>query len=524
MLIPRSIRGWLSVFRGGVAPGLIVLGTLLGFWFGLMPGFSGLHATLLFAMLLLNVPIGVLLLFAALGKSVSLAAAPLLVSLGEWVQNSLPALPATLGALPVIGLTDFSRYALCGALVAGPAAGLLLGGALALLVQRFRRTWLSLEGRSERLATWRRIWWVRILDWLLISKSAADVRTVLERRARYVRIPGLAIGLILAIAAGAGLIVLRDRLIDGMAEQALSRANGAEVNIGKLELSLTGARLALSDVQITDPARPQFNRAAIGSIVADISVLGLLRGQVQIEEIVLTDVRTDAPRERPGTVLAPPPAAAAAQPFAPQDYAIGPQSEFGEIESYLKSAEQLREWTRTIREWLPAPREAAAAAPPRPQADGYLAHLDLRAPRSPAPRVRVQRLKVENVEIGLERWGVSHVVAENLSDAPWAVGDTVSVTVSSVQFRSRVMLIIDYGNPQPEARIGLTMDDVALGALQRGLNAGNRVIFEDGVVKATISGRRLARRARSAADGRVTVHALPRRAGGVVRHGCEDGG
>jgi len=55
MLLPRFIKKLLAVLRGSVAPPLIFLSVLVGFWFGLMPGFYGLHVALIVIVLVLNV-------------------------------------------------------------------------------------------------------------------------------------------------------------------------------------------------------------------------------------------------------------------------------------------------------------------------------------------------------------------------------------------------------------------------------------------------------------------------------------
>jgi len=42
MILPKTIRKFLAVLRGGVSPVIIFLSIMLGFWFGLVPGWSGL--------------------------------------------------------------------------------------------------------------------------------------------------------------------------------------------------------------------------------------------------------------------------------------------------------------------------------------------------------------------------------------------------------------------------------------------------------------------------------------------------
>jgi len=132
MLLPSSIRKVVAIFRGEVSPVLILLSVLLGFWFGLTPGWYGIHVALLVLALVLNVHIGIFLLFAGFGKALCFAAAPLLYHAGQWAQGALSPLLNLLGALPVLGVTDFSRYAVAGAAVLGPVVGLVCGLLLAL--------------------------------------------------------------------------------------------------------------------------------------------------------------------------------------------------------------------------------------------------------------------------------------------------------------------------------------------------------------------------------------------------------
>ena len=89
MILPRFIKKLLAVFRGSVAPPLILLSVMIGFWFGLMPGFSGLHTVLIVIVLVLNVNLALFLLSLGIGKAVSLAAAPVLYKVGMGVQEHL---------------------------------------------------------------------------------------------------------------------------------------------------------------------------------------------------------------------------------------------------------------------------------------------------------------------------------------------------------------------------------------------------------------------------------------------------
>ena len=144
-ILPRPLGKFLAILRGQVSPVFVFLSVLLGFWFGLMPGWSGLHTVLVVVVLVLNVHVGLFLLSAGIGKALCFAAAPVLFHVGAWVQNYLSALLDFLAAVPVIGATDFSRYSLAGALVIGPVVGGVAGLLLARVVIAFRRNLLKFE-------------------------------------------------------------------------------------------------------------------------------------------------------------------------------------------------------------------------------------------------------------------------------------------------------------------------------------------------------------------------------------------
>jgi len=129
MILPKSLKSYIAIFRGDVSPALIVLSVALGF---------------------------VLDIFAA---------------------------------VPIVGLTDFARCSIAGSLVVGPLLGLVAGLLLARSVGGFRRAWLTLEENSEAFKKWHDNRWGILLDRLLVGKRTQDVRAALERKPKYIRIP-----------------------------------------------------------------------------------------------------------------------------------------------------------------------------------------------------------------------------------------------------------------------------------------------------------------------------------------------
>ncbi|MBI5889225.1 MAG: TIGR03545 family protein [Nitrosomonadales bacterium] len=90
-------------------------------------------------------------------------------------------------------------------------------------------------------------------------------------------------------------------------EYAAGQANGAEVNIGRLNTSVFDASVLIADVQMTNPAQPERNRLQVGEIRFRMLWDALLRGKVMIEEAAIEDVQVDTPRQRAGYVLPPEP-------------------------------------------------------------------------------------------------------------------------------------------------------------------------------------------------------------------------
>jgi uncharacterized protein (TIGR03545 family) len=86
-------------------------------------------------------------------------------------------------------------------------------------------------------------------------------------------------------------------------EYAAEQANGAEVNIGRVQTSVSKASVLIADVQMTDPALPQHNRVQIGEMRFRMLWDALLRGKVMIDEAVIEDVQIDTPRKSAGYVL-----------------------------------------------------------------------------------------------------------------------------------------------------------------------------------------------------------------------------
>ncbi len=494
MLLPRTLRKLLAIFRGDAAPILVFLSVFLGLWFGLMPSWSGVHAVLLVLALVLNVHFGMFALFAGLGRALCYAAAPAWYHLGDWVQHALAPLLDFIGSLPILGLTDFARYAVAGGFVAGGVGGLLAGGVMAYGVTAFRRKWLALEEKSEAFKKWQRKGWVRWADWFLFGKRTQDVRAALQKKTRVIRIPGVIAAVVLLAAAGGAAWAMQGDRLSVHVVDALTQVNGAEVNVAELELAPFAGRASAAGLAFTNPSQPAHNRLVIGQVVADANLWNLLRGRIVIDDVRLEDVQLDVPRETPGMVTTPVPPA---QARAADDAAVPAARRFdiekldlaarevARLEEYLSRKQTLEEWLNRVQAWLPA-AEATAPRPPTPQT--YLGHLTARAPVPPVPRVVVSHAVITNVQIPSPYIGRATVTCANLSDAPAAYGRPLTIDIQSQDRPTHLKFTQRYDGDAPATEVAGEIRGVELASLQQSLSSDNPVVFEGGTADTELSG------------------------------------
>jgi len=482
MILPRFIRKLLAVLRGGVSPVLIFLSVTLGMWFGLVPGWSGFHGVIIVVMLVLNVHVGLFILSAGLGRVVCLGAAPVLYHVGVGVHDYFSVLLRLLAAVPVVGMTDFDRYSVAGAFVMGPAVGGVCGLLMARSVIGFRRALLRLEEGSERFRRWYSNRWVRILDRLLVGKRTKDVRALFTGKTRIIRKAGVTLVSLVVIGLVVVTSLVSDSAVKRRATEALSRANGAQVDVNELDLSLWKGVIAASGVQVTDAERPERNEVCIGKVAADASIYNLLLGRVVMEKVEISGVRFDQRRASPGKVIE----VADREPvFDPCDLRVS-VSDIARLEEYIKDAKALKEWLGKVRKWLPKPKEQGQeSAAERTRPGRYLEYLDARSAGRRFPRVLAKEVVLDMVEIPSPVLGSSRIRVENLSDAPSSSALPVVFELKSNETAAAINARVEFGSGAQAPPVSGTFAGLELSKLQSSLGQDAGVVFESG----TASGR-----------------------------------
>ncbi|MFC1604087.1 hypothetical protein ACFL5F_03580 [Planctomycetota bacterium] len=483
--IPKPIRKILTILRGGVSPVIIFISVMLGFTFGLIPGFSGLHAVLIAVVFLLNVHLGMFLMSAALGKALCFAAAPVLYHIGMAAQNHLSGVLKFLASIPIIGITDFSKYAVVGGLIAGPVVGVVAGFLLSRSVISFRRTLLKVEEGSEKFKKWYSKTWVRIFDRILIGKRTKDAKSLFTVKTKIIRKAGIAFALILLVVFGAATHYLKDTKIKAYAAGKLTQLNGAEVNIESLKLSVLNGEASVSGIQVTDANNPGSNQFAVENISADASVYDLTLGKVVLDKVRLSDIQFDQKRQTPGEVIET--KTEEPEVFDPCEYDVAAE-DISKLEKYLENAKTVKEWLQKARKWLPDPNDKEDEAPVEQKPIKYLDYLIARADVPSSARFLAKNILLEKVGIKSPVFGNSNITMENINDAPSATALPIKLQLKSNDTPIEVSMVFDYSKGEKVPKVTGNFTKLDLSKLQSNLSSGAGLTFTSGLASGQFNG------------------------------------
>lgn len=433
MLIPKPFKKFLAIFRGKVSFLMILLSVALGFWFGLTPGWTGFHTAILCVSLILNIHIGLFLLFAGLGKAVLYAAAPAVYHIGMFVHEHVKGLVDFFASVPVIAMTDFSKVSIAGAMLLGPIIGLILGFVLAQIVGGFRKKYLKLHTDSERFQKWYSKKWVRVLDRFLIGKSAKDPEEIVKGKGPVIRKAGVALVVLIAVIGVIATYFTPEEKVRTIAADRLTKANGAEVNLEEMMLKPLEGKLSAAGIQVTDGENPSVNKFAAEKLTADASLAGFLMGKVVIDDIEVTGLTFDTPRETPGEVVDAGEEKQSRPPINPED--LSAES----LEKYLKNAQKIKDMFQKISKYLPGSKDKPESKP-REIPDSVMEYINARTQLPPAAKFVARRISFDGVEIPLEALGKSAVEILNISDAPAMSNEPIRVRLGSEETAAKMDL------------------------------------------------------------------------------------
>ncbi len=340
------IRNIGKLLRGKVSPGQIILACVLGSMLGFMPGFWQAGGLIVLLVLLLVVLNANLFLAAAVGliaKGLALLLLPVTFLAGRLLLDG-PTGPLFGWAIntPVLALFGFEYYITTGGMLMGLVLGLLVGVGLARLVIGFRRRMAKVEEGSERYQQWMSRGWVKGLAWVFFGGQKKTYAELAEQRQR---LPIRPIGALFAVLVVGLLIVLNlllaEPIVTAVMHEQLERANGATVDLERVELDLGGGNLRIVGLAMADPNALATNLFEAMEMQADISAASLLTKRLAFDRIVFSDAATGTQRERPGRLVGRQP-----RPAPP------PEDAEKTIEDYLEDARRWKDRLAQVKKWL----------------------------------------------------------------------------------------------------------------------------------------------------------------------------
>ena len=280
------------------------------------------------------------------------------------------------------------------------------------------------------------------------------------------------------------LTLLKDNVVTQKAAAAMTRANGAEVNVERIDLSLTGGRIGAANIQVTDPKKPEFNQLSVGSLSADAALYDLSCGKLVINEMQLSEVRFDTERQTPGQVLTRD--KGAEEPFDPDAYKV-PVEDLGKLEGYFENAKKFKEFIDKIRQYLPKPDDGGKPQPEQiPQT--VLEYLRARALTSPTPRVLAKRLVMEKVELPGTPFGTCTIIITNVSDAPAAADLPVKIEIQSEGSPEAFVMTAHFESANKVPAVEGVFNKIDLNSFQSQMSDKNPIVFKSGSTSGSFNG------------------------------------
>ncbi|WP_372808877.1 DUF2062 domain-containing protein [Pontiella sp.] len=453
----KIIRKIGRMLRGGAGKKEIFLGALLGVLIGFNPTLSFTLFLAILIALLLNANIGFTLLGVAVGKLSSLALAVASFHTGYFLIHKigLEGLFTKLSNAPVTALMDLNVYAMIGGL---PFA-LLIGIAFALFISATVtkvREQMVKAAANEKVGKAVGNKFSRFLMWLVFGKQKISTADVLVKQSPLLRKSGLIlVGSLVVIGLVLQFFLLDFTLKKGL-QHSISAQTGAEVNIGKANLSLAGGKLEIEDLQVTDPDKPTHNLIQLQTLAADVSVNDLLRRTYSIDLLSGAFLKHDVPRTSPGEVYITKAERAAQEAAEKAEKDAEPGKS---LDDYFAQAKEWKKYGEKVQQYLEKRKENAekAAQGKKPKASkekavtdakkfGYLkATADLVANR---PAWTIHQIMIDNVELGSD-FPVQKIEGSEFSSHPELNGQPTTFVMTP------------QGASAPTAKVVLRFDDPA---------------------------------------------------------------
>lgn len=298
------IRKLGKALRGGATFRDMFLGAFLGFAIGMIPGINMTLILLIFLLLFMNTTGALAGLTIFLGKMLSLVLAPITFRVGYVMIHDfgMVSMVRSASETPVVALMDLHVYCLLGAIPLIIIIGIPLAWIVAGLIVKARASLAAKFGDSEKVEKVSSNKFVRFLMWIVFGKQKGKLADMDNEKSPLIRKGRVIIALVVIVIIAAVQWIYLDSMVKRGLEQSISFVSGAEVNIDQATLSLSDGRLVIKGFQVTDAGKPTHNRLQAEQLVADISIMDLLRRRFVVDLSECDAIRMNTLRKTPGKV------------------------------------------------------------------------------------------------------------------------------------------------------------------------------------------------------------------------------
>ncbi len=410
MFLLKLFRKLVKLVRGGAGPIQIITGALLGMLIGMTPGINLTVVGLALALLILNASFGVAMLGILVGKLLCLVLAPLTFQIGYALIHGTPlgGLIPAVSETPVAAWLDLHYYCLVGGLPIALALGVVLGWLINRALDGLRRGIQASLDRSEKLQRAGQNIFVRILLRLLFGKQKKPLAELLGVRHPVFRKAGVILCLILIIPLAGFQALFADSTARNGVVEGLQMATGAEVNVDRVELSLTEGKLIITGLQVTDPDKPTHNLFQADRLESDVSLTDLLAHRIVVDNMTVDKLLLDVKRDKPGKVF-----------VEPEEI---PEPSGSTVDDYFEKGKKVAEYLKKLKRYLDEHKKEQAEEVPNAEdvaeearRRGYLkmAAGNLLAQR---PRVTIRHIEIREVPVAENV--VLSLVGKEVSERP----------------------------------------------------------------------------------------------------------
>ena len=465
-----------KILRGKATPLHLMLASVLGSMLGFVPGFwegPGLIIALTLLLIVFNANLAAAGLVGLVAKLVSYPLLPVSFAVGQFLLDGpAQSLFKWMVNAPGLALFGFEHDLTTGAAAVGLIFGIVCGLIVIKIVTGFRRKMASLEENSEAFVRYTSKGWVKLLTFIFVGggKGKNTYAQLAEKKfGNPIRISGAVAAALLIALVVIFQSFFSEQILTAYMREGLEQANGATVDLGKVEMDLRGGRMTIDQLAMADANALETDILRAEKVEADISANDLLRKRARLDRVVVSNATSGEKRAVAGRRIR----GAAPLPLPPEP------GEGKTIDDYINEAKVWKDRLAQAREWLekisgsdeqqtPQQREETAKERIARQIreSGYASVVATHLIEN-SPTLVVSELVADGVKTAKVEGEIFDVRGENLSTHPSLLAEKPKISIKSRS--DKIALLADFTPPAPGAKgdqlrfkyLGLPTDSIS---------------------------------------------------------------